>query len=207
MPYNIFSRLRARRSLAFFRARWRTPFHSPQTGTFGHNIASMFGQSDPDRQGILNTLLASGGAGVLSKLGLGSTVSQVTPEQAQQIPPQAVELAAEHAQTRPFGGGAGQRILFAAPAVGPSLRRWGGVAGDAAFLPCVRKGPPRLEMINRAVIPDFQSETAEKEQEWETRVARKTRKKNKQQQLTKQKQGEQKKQDKAPAKRPLTGTA
>ena len=73
-------------------------FHSPQTGTFGQNIASMFGQSDPRPAGILNTLLASGGAGVLSKLGLGSTVSQVTPEQAQQIPPQAVELAAEHAQ-------------------------------------------------------------------------------------------------------------
>jgi hypothetical protein len=78
-----------------------TVFHSPQTGTFGQNIASMFGQSDPNqRAGILNTLLASGGSGVLSRLGLGSAVSQVTPEQAQQIPPQAVELAAEHAQTQ-----------------------------------------------------------------------------------------------------------
>lgn len=74
-------------------------FHSAQTGTFGQNIASLFGHSDPNqRAGILNTLLSAGGAGVLSRLGLDSTTSQVTPEQAQHIAPQAVELAAEHAQ-------------------------------------------------------------------------------------------------------------
>src|ERR1700729_119092 len=53
-------------------------FHSPQTGTFGQNIASMFGQSDPNqRAGILNTLLTAGGSGVLSRLGLGSITGQV----------------------------------------------------------------------------------------------------------------------------------
>lgn len=36
---------------------------------------------------------------------------------------------------------------------------------------------------------------------------KKDKEKNKQQQLTKQKEGEQKKHDKAPAKRPLAGTA
>jgi hypothetical protein len=77
-----------------------TVFNSPQTGTFGQNISSMFGQSDPNqRAGILNTLLASGAAaGVLSKLGLAPGTTQLSPQQAQQISPGAVEQAADHAQ-------------------------------------------------------------------------------------------------------------
>jgi len=74
-------------------------FRSPQTGSFGQNVSSMFGQSNPDqRAGILNTLLASGGAGILSKLGLQPGTTQVSPQQAQQIQPGVVEQAATHAQ-------------------------------------------------------------------------------------------------------------
>jgi len=74
-------------------------FRSPQTGTFGQNISTMFGRSDPNqRAGILNTLLTSGGAGILSKLGLAPGTQQVSPQQAQQIQPGAVEAAADHAQ-------------------------------------------------------------------------------------------------------------
>jgi len=74
-------------------------FRSPQTGSFGQNVSSMFQQSDPNqRAGILNTLLGSAGPGVLSMLGLAPGTTQVSPQQAQQIPPSAVESAAEHAQ-------------------------------------------------------------------------------------------------------------
>ena len=75
-------------------------FRSPQTGSFGQNLASLFGQSDPNqRAGILNTLLASGGTGViLSRLGLAPGTTSVDPQQAQQIPPAAVEQAATDAQ-------------------------------------------------------------------------------------------------------------
>jgi hypothetical protein len=74
-------------------------FRSPQTGTFGQNISSMFGQSDPNqRAGILNTLLASGGSGILEKLGLGQATTQVSPQQAQEISPDAVEDAVNHAE-------------------------------------------------------------------------------------------------------------
>ena len=74
-------------------------FRSPATGSFGQNISSMFGQSDPNqRAGILNQILASAGPGVLASLGLGGGTTQVTPAQAQQISPAAVEQAADHAQ-------------------------------------------------------------------------------------------------------------
>ena len=76
-------------------------FRSPATGTFGQNISSMFGQSNPTQQaGILNTLLSSGGSGVLSKLGLDPATAQVSPQQAQQIPSGAVEEATNYAQSQ-----------------------------------------------------------------------------------------------------------
>ena len=77
-------------------------FRSPQTGTFGQNIASMFERSDPNqRAGILNTLLNSGAGGALaSMLGLGPGTAQISAQQAQQIHPAAVEEAANHAQTQ-----------------------------------------------------------------------------------------------------------
>ncbi len=87
-------------------------FQSPETGTFGQNISSMFGQSNADqRAGILNKLLPYVGAGTLGSLGsllgpgvlsgMGSgagTSPRITPEMAQQVPPEAVEQLANHAQ-------------------------------------------------------------------------------------------------------------
>lgn len=77
-------------------------FLSPQTGTFGQNVASMFERSDPgQRAGFLNMLLASGvGGELLPKLGLEPGTNEVTPQQAQQIPSASVQAAAEHAQQR-----------------------------------------------------------------------------------------------------------
>ncbi len=82
-------------------------FQSPQTGSFGQNISSMFDQSNPQqRAGIINQLLPYAGSaglggllgGVLSGMGGGyGAQPQVTPELAQQIPPQAVEQLANHA--------------------------------------------------------------------------------------------------------------
>jgi hypothetical protein len=75
-------------------------FRSPQTGTFGQNVSSMFGQLDPNqRAGILNTLLSSGGAGILAQLGLSPATTHVSPEQAQQVAPQAVEEATNSVQS------------------------------------------------------------------------------------------------------------
>ncbi len=82
-------------------------FQSPQTGTFGQNISSIFQQSNPQQQaGILNQLLPSLGAGGLGALGgllssgLGGLVGggQVSPQAAQQISPADVERIANHAQ-------------------------------------------------------------------------------------------------------------
>jgi len=74
-------------------------FRAPQTGTFGQNVSTMFARSDgSQRAGILNTLLGSGGAGMLSMLGLGPNTTQVSPQQAEQIQPGNVETAANHAQ-------------------------------------------------------------------------------------------------------------
>lgn len=77
-------------------------FRSPQTGTFGQNVSSMFGQSNPNqRAGILNVLLSSGvGGGLASMLGLAPGTTQVSPQQAQQIQPAVVEQAANHAQNQ-----------------------------------------------------------------------------------------------------------
>jgi hypothetical protein len=73
-------------------------FRSPQTGTFGQNISSMFGKSDPNqRAGILNTLLASAGPAILSHLGLPPGTSRISAQQAGQIQLPAVEQAANHA--------------------------------------------------------------------------------------------------------------
>ncbi len=82
-------------------------FQSPQTGSFGQNISSMFQQSNPQqRAGILNQLipaLGAGGLGSLSGLlgsGIGNmgTSGQISPEAAQQVSPQQVEQIANHAQ-------------------------------------------------------------------------------------------------------------
>jgi hypothetical protein len=125
---------------------WRR-FSIRRGRTFGQNIASMFGQSNPNqRAGILNTLLASGGSGVLSRLGLGSTVSQVTPEQAQQIPPQAVELAAEHAEEKdPSVVERASQFYSQHPQLVQAFGCRGGVTGVAPSITRVTKGGPALD--------------------------------------------------------------
>lgn len=76
-------------------------FRSDKTPPFGEMVSSMFGQSDgTQRAGILNQLIQAVGpgalaGGLLSRLGGGGTV---TPEQAQQVSPQDVQVLADHAQ-------------------------------------------------------------------------------------------------------------
>ena len=88
-------------------------FRSDQTPPFEQMVSGLFGQSNPEQKaGLLNQLLGSLGPGGLSQV-LGSSGSlaglagmfsgaSVTPQQAQQIPPQAVEdLARQAAQKDP----------------------------------------------------------------------------------------------------------
>ena len=86
-------------------------FRSDQTPPFEQMVSGLFGQSNPDQKaGLLNQLLsslspgdaakalgASGGLGGLAGMLSGGSV---TPQQAQQIPPQAVEALAQHAATK-----------------------------------------------------------------------------------------------------------
>ncbi len=85
-------------------------FNSNQTPPFPQMVSQLFGQSNNQQQaGLLNSLLASVGPGVLASMaggGLMSSLSgmlsggqrQVTPEQASQISPAAVQELATHAQ-------------------------------------------------------------------------------------------------------------
>jgi len=87
-------------------------FRSDATPPFPNMLGDLFGRSNgPQRANILNSLLATVGPALLSSVlsrhggGLGSLAgmlgggrAQVTPEQAQQIPPQAVEEIAREAE-------------------------------------------------------------------------------------------------------------
>lgn len=83
-------------------------FRSDQTPPFAQMVSQLFGNSNPaQRASLLNTLLSSGtGAGILSQIAqaagitipAGGQTPQITPEQAAQIPPQAIQQAAEHAE-------------------------------------------------------------------------------------------------------------
>jgi hypothetical protein len=85
-------------------------FRSDQTPPFAQMIGQLFSNSNANqRANLLNTLLSSGaGADILSQLatsaginlpaGLGST-APVTPEMAEQIPPETVQEAAAHVET------------------------------------------------------------------------------------------------------------
>jgi hypothetical protein len=92
-------------------------FRSNDTPPFPNMLGQMFGRADgQQRASMLNTLLATAGPALLSGLlsrqgggGLGSlagmlggggTAARVTPEQAQQIEPQAVEEIAREAEKR-----------------------------------------------------------------------------------------------------------
>jgi hypothetical protein len=87
-------------------------FRSDQTPPFGQMVGNLFGQSNGNqRAGILNTListlgptlvaqlLASRGASGLAGI-LGGGRHEITPEEAQQVPPEAVEEIAAQAEKK-----------------------------------------------------------------------------------------------------------
>jgi hypothetical protein len=96
-------------------------FRSEQTPEFGQMTANLFNNSNPQQQaGLLNTILKYAGPAILGRImsgggGGGATAGgggglsdlinifkggqqEVTPEQAEQIPPEAVQQVAEEAQ-------------------------------------------------------------------------------------------------------------
>jgi hypothetical protein len=84
-------------------------FQSDQTPPFQQMIAGLFQNSSPEQKaGLLNQLAAALGPGGLAALGaagsgtLGGLLSEgrVTPQQAQQVSPQQVQVLAEKAATK-----------------------------------------------------------------------------------------------------------
>jgi len=74
-------------------------FRSDQTPPFPQMVSQMFGQASPDqRAGLLNTLAGAVGPGVLQQVLGGFGGGQVSPQVAAQVPPQAVEQMAAHAE-------------------------------------------------------------------------------------------------------------
>jgi hypothetical protein len=85
-------------------------FRSNQTPAFGQMLSTLFTNSSGDQKaGMLNQLLSSVSPGMLSQLTSGAGVaglasllsgggSKLTPEQAQQISPEAIEQLAAHAE-------------------------------------------------------------------------------------------------------------
>jgi hypothetical protein len=85
-------------------------FRSDQTPPFANILSSLFGSSNGQQQaGLLNTLIAAVGPGVLtnalSRAGasqLGGLITrgqnQITPEQAAKIPPEAIHEIAQEAE-------------------------------------------------------------------------------------------------------------
>ena len=82
-------------------------FNSDQTPPFGEMVGGLFGQSDPQQKaGLLNQILGALGPGAAAQLatsaglgGLAGTLSggSVTPQQAQQISPDQVQVLAHEA--------------------------------------------------------------------------------------------------------------
>jgi len=81
-------------------------FRSGSTPSFGEMISHLFGQSDAtQRAGILNHLITAAGPG-LQSTGLPGNLAAslsgprptITPEQAQQVPPEAVRQLADQAE-------------------------------------------------------------------------------------------------------------
>jgi hypothetical protein len=87
-------------------------FRSDRTPPFGQMLGQLFGQSGgQQRANILNTLIATLGptlvAQLLSRRGasglaglLGGGQHQITPEQAEQVPPEAVQEIAAQARSK-----------------------------------------------------------------------------------------------------------
>ncbi len=84
-------------------------FRSDQTPAFGNMLSHLFGQSNGQQQaGLLNTLLSVAGPGVIGALAraggpslggmLPGAQTQITPEQASQISPDAVHEIATQAE-------------------------------------------------------------------------------------------------------------
>lgn len=81
-------------------------FRSGETPPFGQMLSSLFTSSNPDqRAGILNQLLSAVGPSALASGALGSLGgilrggnARVSPEQAKQVSPEAVQQLAEHAE-------------------------------------------------------------------------------------------------------------
>jgi hypothetical protein len=89
-------------------------FKSDQTPAFEQMVSGLFSQSSGEQKaGILNQVLATlGGGGVTQALagaaGLGGLTGvlgggKVTPQQAQQVPPEAVQVLARHAAQKDPG--------------------------------------------------------------------------------------------------------
>ena len=80
-------------------------FRSQQTPPFPSMLAQVFGNSGPaQRAGVLNSLITAAGPAVLGQIlgryGLGGGHQQITPEQAQNIPVEAVQEVAAEAERR-----------------------------------------------------------------------------------------------------------
>ena len=84
-------------------------FRSDKTPALGEMVSSMFAQSSGEQKaGLLNQLLGSlnpaaltqilSGAGLSGLTGMLSGQTQLTPEQAQRIPPEVVQQMANHAE-------------------------------------------------------------------------------------------------------------
>jgi hypothetical protein len=85
-------------------------FKSDQTPPFEQMVSGLFGQSNSDQKaGLLNQILGAFGPGGAAQVlgaaggpaGLASILSEgrVTPEQAQQVPPEVVQALAQEAAT------------------------------------------------------------------------------------------------------------
>ena len=78
-------------------------FRSNQTPAFGEMVSNLFNRSNGEqRAGILNRLLEATGPGILAQIpglaGMLGSGQQITPEQAQQVPAQAVQDLAMQAE-------------------------------------------------------------------------------------------------------------
>jgi len=81
-------------------------FRSNQTPAFGSLVGNLFSQSNGEQKaGVLNHLIGSLGPGALSQIAGGGALAgllggsgQITPQQAQNVPPQLVEQIASHAE-------------------------------------------------------------------------------------------------------------
>ena len=86
-------------------------FNSPETPPFEQMLSGLFGRSDPNQKaGLLNKILGALGpnaGALLTQAGLGGLAAgaagagggtiQVTPQQAQQVSPEAVQVLAQNA--------------------------------------------------------------------------------------------------------------